>query len=403
MRILWVCPAFLHPTRGGGQILSLEILRRLHRRHEIHFVAFDRLPGSDSVRRSSEYCTRAYPVPVPAPSRVLRPYVLELVRQLVAGEPMDARFHRISEQPAAVARLMSDQQFDAYVCENAYCLPALPKNGRWVVLQHNIHSILIDRRARHEDAALVRLCSRIDAWHMAALERRVCAEAAQVIAVSESDAETMRRLYGAPRVTAIHIGVDTCSFLRPSPLPLNLPRNDLVFLGSMNWQPNVDGANWFVKDVLPLIRRQRPDCSLALAGQNPQEGLRALGLKDPQIRVTGTLTDVRPWLWGGNVSIAPILHGSGVRLKLYESMAAGIPVVSTSIGAEGLPVRPGEHLRIADDPAAFAAEILDLLENREAAAQMAARARTFVERFADWDQTAAAIEDLLLQLAPGAI
>jgi polysaccharide biosynthesis protein PslH len=127
----------------------------------------------------------------------------------------------------------------------------------------------------------------------------------------------------------------TLQFLaQPDPAP---PRTaDLVFVGSMDWLPNVDGIEWFIGEVLPLIARERPDCSLAIVGRNPPPSLQALAARNPRIRVTGTVPDIRPYLWGAATSIVPLRIVGGTRLKIYAAMAGSVPVVSTVVGTEGL-------------------------------------------------------------------
>ncbi len=152
------------------------------------------------------------------------------------------------------------------------------------------------------------------------------------------------------------------------------PKADLVFLGSMDWLPNIDGIEYFVREILPLIRKRMPACTLAVVGRTPSAAIRALAERDSGIQVTGTVADVRPWLWGAKVSIVPLRIGGGTRLKIYESMAAGTPTVSTSIGAEGLDVSHPANIRLADTPSAFAEQCVELLENAQERERLAAEA-----------------------------
>jgi glycosyltransferase involved in cell wall biosynthesis len=156
----------------------------------------------------------------------------------------------------------------------------------------------------------------------------------------------------------------------------------------MDWSPNIDGVLWFCSEILPRIRRVRPECSLTIAGRDPARPVLDLARRDPLIRVTGTVPDVRPYLWGSRVSIVPLRVGGGTRLKIYESMAACVPVVSTTIGAEGLLVRPGENLHIADAPEEFAARCLDLLGSSAARERMAQTALDIVRRDFSWERVA---------------
>jgi glycosyltransferase involved in cell wall biosynthesis len=215
----------------------------------------------------------------------------------------------------------------------------------------------------------------------------------RVIAVSETDAAIMRSEYGAQCVYATPTGVDLEYFSPPAAAPRAA---DLVFVGSMDWAPNIEGAEWFVREVLPLIRRRRPECSVSLAGRKPGRAILDLAKVDARIAVTGTVPDIRPHVWGAAVSIVPLLTGGGTRLKIFEAMAARIPVVSTTIGAEGLPVEHGTHLYLADDPQSFAARCVELMENPDSRSRLTAAAWDLVSSRFSWDAAALEFERLLL-------
>src|SRR2546423_1741673 len=159
-----------------------------------------------------------------------------------------------------------------------------------------------------------------------------CREARHVVAVSPDDAAQLTEMFGIGRVSSIPTGVDLEYF---TPVE-SQPREGIVFIGSMDWLPNIDGMRWFRAEILPLIRACRPDCRLSIVGRQPTREILAMAESDPLIEVTGTVPDVRPYLWRAAVSIVPLRVGGGTRLKIYEAMAARTPVVSTTIGAEGL-------------------------------------------------------------------
>jgi polysaccharide biosynthesis protein PslH len=163
----------------------------------------------------------------------------------------------------------------------------------------------------------------------------------------------------------------------------------------MDWLPNIDGLTWFLDEILPLIRRRRPSCSVAIVGRKPPQSLLDRAAADKLLRVTGTIPDIRPWLWGARVSIVPLRIGGGTRLKIYEAMAAGAPVVSTAVGAEGLDVQQGENILLADDPAAFAECCLGLLADEGRRGGLASVARTHVVRHYSWDGVARSFEAIL--------
>ena len=158
--------------------------------------------------------------------------------------------------------------------------------------------------------------------------------------------------------------------------------------------PNIDGMHWFLSDVLPLIRARKPDCRLAIVGRNPPPSLIGAA-ENESITVTGTVPDVRPYLWTSAISVVPLRVGGGTRLKIFEAMAAGTPVVATAIGAEGLPVRHGETIRIADTAEALADECLDLLEDTHAQATMAESALQMVRANFSWEHVTRCFEEIL--------
>src|SRR5579863_8972933 len=158
----------------------------------------------------------------------------------------------------------------------------------------------------------------------------------------------MREMFRLERVSAVATGVDSGYFRAPKPAPET--RFDIVFVGSMDWMPNQDAARYFLEEILPRLRQAAPRCTVGIVGRLPPRWLTRWSQHAGGVTVTGPVRDVRPYLWGAAISVVPLRIGGGTRLKIYESMAAGTAVVSTTVGAEGLPVKDGEHLFLADDP-----------------------------------------------------
>jgi glycosyltransferase involved in cell wall biosynthesis len=222
-------------------------------------------------------------------------------------------------------------------------------------------------------------------------EGEVCRAARHVIAVSREDASQLEQMFGIGPVSFIPTGVDV-DYFTPADAQ---PREGLVFVGSMDWLPNIDGMRWFCEDILPRIRAQRPDCRLSIVGRSPTREMQRLAERDPLIEVTGTVPDVRPWLWKAALSIVPLRIGGGTRMKIYEAMAAKTPVVSTAIGAEGLDVNPALDIAIADDAGSFARACLDLMASENRRTAQAEAAWALVEREFGWDKIALRFESIL--------
>jgi glycosyltransferase involved in cell wall biosynthesis len=391
VKILWVKSDFLHPTTKGGQIRTLEMLRQLHRRHEIHYVAFDD-GNREGVERSREYSKRAYPIPFRAVSKRSPRFAAQLGAGLFSRLPIAIQRYRSTAMEHAIAALQARESFDAMVCD--FLTPSINIHNieRFTLFQHNVETMIWRRHAEHARDPLRRAYMRLQADRMFRYERDVCRRAAQVIAVSPVDRDVMRELFGLERVRDVATGVDI-EYFQPPPSPPRL--SDLVFIGSMDWMPNTHAVQEFVSQILPLIRRRRPDCSVAIVGRDPTPEIRALAESDPNIRVTGTVPDVRPYLWGAGVSIVPIYIGGGTRLKIYESMAAKVPVVSTSVGAEGLTIDPPRNIRIADEPRAFADACLELLENEAERERMRVEAWRMVASKFSWEKIASDFAEAL--------
>ncbi len=398
MKILWVCPTFLHPTTRGGQIRTLGMLRELHRSHEIHFAALQRPEdGSEGVKRSAEYCSRNYPIAHDPPIARSAAYYTQAARSAFSGMPLAVSRWRSAALRRRVEQLLKEQRFDRVVCDFLAAAPNVPGIERAALFQHNVETIIWERLRDAAGSPLRQLAFRYEATRMLAYERSICRAAGHVIAVSELDADRMRTRFGVSRISAVPTGVDVDFFAPPPDCPSVA---DLVFVGSMNWRPNIDGVSYFTQEIMPLILTRKPACRVAIVGRTPPPAITRLAEIHPNLSVTGSVPDIRPYLWGSKVCIVPLRIGGGTRLKIYEAMAARIPVVSTSVGAEGLPVSDGENIVLADEPRQFAEACLSLLEDSDKRRRLAAQAWDRVASHYSWGQAAECFARIL-ESAPG--
>jgi glycosyltransferase involved in cell wall biosynthesis len=236
---------------------------------------------------------------------------------------------------------------------------------------------------------------RQEARKLAEFEKHVCRSVKHVIAVSQTDADFMASEYGAVNPSPIPTGVNVEFF---APKPGHAPDSrELLFLGSLDYLPNIEGLRWFVGEVLPLIWKARPATTLDIVGKKPTAEVVRLAEGEPRSRVSGNVPDVRPYLWESKVSVVPLFAGSGTRLKIYEAMAAGAPVVSTRIGAEGLRYHEEEDILIGDPPELFARQCLRLLDDEPARRRISAAARQMVTSHFDWSSVAKRFHDILAE------
>jgi len=397
MKLLWVKTDFLHPTTRGGQIRTLEIVKRLHRRNEVHYIAFDNPAQPEGLERAGEYSTRAYPIAHEAPSKRSLRFVAQLAGGLVSPLPVAVNRWKSAEMRATIDEVCARERFDAMVCDFLAPAPNCGALDRYVLFQHNVETMIWRRRVEHAPDPLRRSYLKLQAARMEAYEREVCRKVKRIIAVSDADAKTMREMFGAGDVTVAATGVDTGYFEpRASSAPARDFAFDLVFVGSMDWLPNTDGMKFFTGSILPLIRKTLPECTAAIVGRTPDPEILAMAAADPKIKVTGTVPDVRPYLWNAKLSIVPLRIGGGTRLKIYEAMAAGCPVVSTTLGAEGLSVSHPGDIRLADTPEQFAGECIRLLQSEDERRSLAEAAYRLVRERFSWDIMAAQFEAMLL-------
>lgn len=220
----------------------------------------------------------------------------------------------------------------------------------------------------------VRKLDRFEGW--------LCREADVVTAVSGRDADILQtyRRPDQPVVTHIPNCIDVQNYAQVKDGTEKV--YDLVFTGKMDYRPNVDGVLWFIEQIWPLVREHKRDATLAIVGKNPAPSITLLDQRGG-ITVTGAVAEIGPWLNVSKVMIMPLRMGSGTRLKLIEGLAAGLPIVSTTNGAEGYPVKDGKELLIADEPADFVAQIFRLLENSQRRKLMGQHGRNFAEAY-DW-------------------
>lgn len=392
MKILWICPFFLHPTDRGAQIRTLGTLRELHKRHEIHFAALNARDNLVGPGLSSEYSTRHICVEHFAPGRKSLGIVPQLIASLFNASPMAVFRYSSKKFRKKIDALIAVEQYDSIVCDFLFSVPNLSDLSQCVLFQHNVETTIWQRHVDQCHSLLKRLFFRIQARKMEAYERKMCRSAKHVIAVSDVDAERMKRMFEIESVTSVPTGVDVEYFAPSGDAPLV---SDIVFCGSMDWLPNVDAVEFFLSEVLPLIRNQLPQTTFTIAGRSPDARVLKAAQGIAGVSITGKVEDMRPYLWGAKISVVPIRIGGGTRLKIYECMAAGLPVVSTTIGAEGLSCRDGVDIVLADDPASLAAACVRLLSDDAARRTIARNALLRAQSDFSWKAVGYKFEAIL--------
>jgi len=270
-------------------------------------------------------------------------------------------------------------------------LPITPR----VIFQHNVEYLLRKRQYEAESSPLKKWLFAAECEKTRRIEERVCQSFDHVIAVSPEDREVFKREFGIKKVSTIPTGVDS-DYFRPQALPQKAGR--LAFVGSMDWYPNEDGIIWFLREVYPLVRNKVESVSFKVVGRNPSARLKAVAASLPGVELTGRVPDVRPFLAEAEVVVVPLRVGGGTRIKIPEAMAMGKAVVSTTVGAEGLPFRNGQEIMLADSREGFATAVIELMLNPKRRMEVEFAACDRVRREHGWDSIVDRLERTLVDL-----
>jgi polysaccharide biosynthesis protein PslH len=383
MRLLVLAPSYPFPPQDGVKLRLTNLLRRLPEGWTVDLLGFDAVE-----------MPREEPLPPPIRGTGLRiPF---------PTRPPGWRAHRLAQalrpEPSLIWKFRSPalegevrgraREADAVLAVGLQMTPYLelvPPGVPTALDNYNVESRILERLAGTR-SGLKRWYWLWEARKLARSERRLLEKAGTVFAISETDREGMASLSPRARLATIPMAIDLGYFqwhdLLPEPAP---PR--FTFVGAFNWHVNEDAAHWLCTEVWPQVRAALPGAELHLVGRDPSETVRALG-RDSSVRITGTVPDIRPYMRDSTALLVPLRYGSGVRTKILEAFAVGRPVISTSVGCEGLPVVHGEHLLIADGSREFAGACIHLARDPEHRARLCAAGRRFVDEM-DADVTRA--------------
>ncbi len=405
MRILFLTSELPYPPYAGAPMRNFGIIEGLAR-HEIWLLSFHSQRAIDPAQTPlARLCAAVKMLPVPGRS------ITDRLRTLLFTREADLarRFY----SPALTDQLrqwLAATRFDLIQIENlemAVYLPIIRETqpGTPVIYDaHNAEYALQQRIYETERAALTglpgALYSRIQAQRVRRLEQEICRAVDYVIAVSETDAGLLRALAGDTPVAVIPNGITARLYSQPAFEPVDLEKPALVFTGKMDYRPNIDAALWFGQEILPLVRQELPDAHFYIVGQSPHRRLNVLRGQSG-ITLTGLVPDILPYLQAASVFVVPLRMGSGTRLKVLEAMAAGCPIVSTSIGAQGLAITDGQELILADTAKEFARSAVRLYRDPQQARTLGEKARAFVCEHGDWSVLLPRLEAVYRELGVG--
>lgn len=393
MKILAVSTWFPYPPDNGSKTRTYHLLRHLGERHTLDLLALRQ--SDDDLRRLSEaarFCRRINTHPEPQ----FEPCGIGSAAAFLSPVP---RYFRAHHSPGLEAQLREWTECESYDAIIAVTLGAAPyvavldTSARKVLDEHNVESQVIKRQARAERAFWKRF-RYLPTWVKAERYERMLAVRFHAAAVvSDQERVLFRTLMrnGYPPAAVIPNGVD------PALLAYGGVAREsgvLLFTGALGYGPNRDAAECLCREVLPLVRRHVPGARVRITGRAADADRKAFG-GIPAVEMTGYVDDIRPAIASASVLVAPFRLGGGTRLKILEAMALGTPVVSTPIGAEGIPVSSGKEILLADTPAECAEGVVRVLSDRGLADRLARNARELVRERFQWPAIAAQFERLV--------
>ena len=398
MRILWVKAGKLFPVDAGGRIRTVNILHHLASRNEVTVFSYyqgtrDRFYEQELTRHFPRNIFLATGGPGNGSPRLQR--TLHYVSKALHPPP-----YAVSQfDSRAVRRLLREQfesqRFDVAVCDFMAATLNFPTGLATpsVLFQHNVEAALWRRQAQTGAGPLARLAFALESAKMDRYEPKTIAKFDHIVAVSDYDRKLMAEVPDE-RISVVPTGVDFEKFAAREPRTGNDPV--VIFTGAMDWEANIDGIGFFCREIWPTVLAEIPQARLQIVGREPDPRVKSLA--SSTVQVTGTVPSILEYLQAAAVVIVPLRVGGGTRLKIYEAMAMGKAIVSTSIGAEGLDVHPDRDILIADDPLRFARQVIDLLKDENLRLRYGREAVQTASQY-DWKVVAARFEQVLAKVA----
>ncbi len=390
MKVLLLTQVLPCPPDSGPKVKTWNVIKYLAQAgHEVTLASFVRGDQSSEVRQLQRYCRAVHTVPL---QRNVGHDGWAMIRSWLSGQPWMMLRDDRGAMRRLVAGLAAATRFDIAHADqlNMAQYAARVPGTRKILDAHNALWLLYKRLAETMRSDPRRWLLERDWRLLKAYEGRICREFDAVTAVSEEDKAALEEAIGrASHIAVIPIAVDTDEETPPARLP---DADHILHIGTMYWPPNIDGVLWFIREVFPHLRARRPGVVFDVLGARPPQEVVTLGGDGTGINVTGYVADPTPYLARTGVMIVPLRAGGGMRAKILNALSQGLPIVSTTIGCEGIAVEAGRHLLIADTPEGFALATLRLLEDRKLADELGRNGRRLIQTTYDYRVACRALE-----------
>jgi glycosyltransferase involved in cell wall biosynthesis len=402
MKILFVSTNVPVPPNNGQAIRSLSILRGLASYgHAVTFISFSNKDLNKEMPLLSSCCCEVIILHKEVTNLSLKSDYLARVQCMFSFKPYSVQRFRSEKMEKRIGEELN-KKFDLVLCNGMYALVNVPPTDIPILLNcHNVEHVLYRRYSQVETNLAKKCYARIESHFMYRAEFQSMERVASAMTCSDIDRGMLQEMCPRLRVSVVPNTVDT-DVLIPvkAATPDDWDKPVLLFQGGMDWYPNRDAVEFFVQKVLPRIRIEFPGIKFVVAGRNPPPNFVASLSKDGNIEFTGTVPDMLPYLSRATVVVVPLRIGGGTRIKILEACATGKPVVSTTIGAEGLELTPGNQILLADEPEAFAQTTVDLLKDRARREELGRSARVVVVEKYSQKSLGKRLQDALADLVP---
>ena len=378
MRILYLSPRQCWPAVSGAKLRDYHLARSLGENTELTYLYF--MGNSPIAFENLPFCQRLVAVNKP------KPYTPgKIFRGLFNRLPLTLINYSSPEMTSVLTELTRATAFDLVHVDSIHMvtyLPVLPDalRRRVVFSWHNIESELLLRYAATTSSRPRKVYASLTARRVKSVECEILRTCFGHLVCSERERQVLLGWVPDARIAVVENGVDTKAFDGMA----KATRNRVLFVGSMAYHANSDAILWFTGRIWPAIHERFPHWTLTLVGSDPPPQVRALSER-PGVEVTGTVPDVKPYYTEAVLAIVPLLTGGGTRLKILEALAAGVPVISTTIGVEGLTATPGQEVLIADSEADWLPACSSLADQGELWQKLVTAGRRLVETRYDWD------------------
>lgn len=414
MRLLFLCQVLPYPLDAGPKARVYHVLQYLVERHEVTLVAFTRESDTpEAVAHVRSLCPSCHLVPM---QRSRLNDVFALLRSLLTAKPFTILRDERAEMLAMLSHLTRYNSFDAIHADQLsmaqYALHAKrelevkhPGTPPVMVMDaHNAYYLIPERLARVTGNPAARMFWQREALLVAHYEATTYIQFDRVLTVTADDQNAIRELLSTSKSNPDFMNIPICVDIHDGPLQFTSEPRGLLLLGGLHWPPNADAARWFLNEIWPLVRSAAPQAQLFIIGQRPGAGIRVHGdfpgISMPQqaanapVVVTGYVDDPLPFIKACAALLVPLRSGGGMRVKIVDALNWGLPVVSSTIGCEGINVTPGHDILVADSPADFAQAVVSTVLSPAIRSQLSQNGRALIERTYDWRQVYKAFDNV---------